>query len=345
MGKKTRGPAEAGAVKRGGAAAGVLGGMLRSRRGSSMLYALLILLICVVISSVVLTAGTAAAGRIANVAEGDRRYYAVTSAVELFRDMFDDREIEVVWTRTAYQSRKYEITVDDDNNPTVTDESLGTPLRTIHQVLHEDDQTYYTAVDYETDAVHKAEDLLMNAVLDLVLGTNRTSLSEEERKTFLDNVWIDSSFEEQKRVFVSSATKRELTLTLDGEGTGADGMTVYVTYQLQSDGTFTLIIASDRDDPSAGSGSAGKNVYSVCLTFRPMINDEVKVGIPYDTDTQDPIASVDGSGHNVITQYYDKTTAYERRISYRWVLSNITTVSAAGGQNAGDQQQITETAG
>ncbi len=314
-------------------------GKLREKRGSSMIFALLITLVCIVVSSVIITAGTAAAGRLVKTAEADRRYYAVSSAVEMLRDMFDDQSIEIIWTRTAYQSRKYVITVDEDDNPNVSDEDMNDALRTIHQVMRDEDGTYYTRIDYESDEVSTPDDLLMAAVLDVTLGTNRTELDEEERKTFLDTVWIDSTWQGNvNREFVQASTQRDLVLTLDGADED-DDLTVYVTYLLQEDGTFTLTVASDRDV----EGTDPNDIYSVCMTFRPMIDDEIKIGIPYETDTQDPVASVDAGGHSVITQYYDRTTAYERDISYRWVLSNITTISAGGTQAAGGQQQIPET--
>lgn len=56
---------------------------LQSQRGASLSIALLLFLVCVVVGTVVLTAGTAAAGRLSELADMDRRYYSVTSAAEL----------------------------------------------------------------------------------------------------------------------------------------------------------------------------------------------------------------------------------------------------------------------
>lgn len=56
---------------------------LRSRRGASLTFALLLFLVCAVVGSVVLTAGTAASGRLARLAESEQRFYAVNSAAEL----------------------------------------------------------------------------------------------------------------------------------------------------------------------------------------------------------------------------------------------------------------------
>ena len=56
---------------------------LRSQRGASITFALLIFLVCAVVGSVVLAAGTAASGRLAELAEYEQRYHAVNSAAEL----------------------------------------------------------------------------------------------------------------------------------------------------------------------------------------------------------------------------------------------------------------------
>ena len=66
---------------------------LRSSAGASITFALLIFLVCAIVSAVVLVAGTVAAGRIKGVAESDQRYYSVTSASELLRDLIDERSV------------------------------------------------------------------------------------------------------------------------------------------------------------------------------------------------------------------------------------------------------------
>ena len=59
---------------------------IRSRRGASLTFALLLFLVCAVIGSIVLAAGFAASGRLAGLAESEKRYYAVNSAAELIVD-------------------------------------------------------------------------------------------------------------------------------------------------------------------------------------------------------------------------------------------------------------------
>jgi hypothetical protein len=49
-----------------------------------------------VLSSVILAAATAAAGRMSKIAESDQRYYSVTSAAELLKDLLDGKTVSVV---------------------------------------------------------------------------------------------------------------------------------------------------------------------------------------------------------------------------------------------------------
>ncbi len=73
---------------------------LKSQRGASITFALLIFLVCAVVGSVVLGAGTAAAGRISELAKSDQRYYSVTSAARLFEEQFAGTNVTVTRERT-----------------------------------------------------------------------------------------------------------------------------------------------------------------------------------------------------------------------------------------------------
>ena len=64
---------------------------LRSSKGASLTFALLAFLVCAVISAVLLASASAASGRASKLAETDQRYYAVTSAAQLFCDALEDK--------------------------------------------------------------------------------------------------------------------------------------------------------------------------------------------------------------------------------------------------------------
>lgn len=83
---------------------------LRSETGASLSYALLLFLVCAVLCSVILASATAAAGRMAKMAETDQRYFAVTSAAELLRDVIKEHptvsivKVEKSWTTETYEN-------------------------------------------------------------------------------------------------------------------------------------------------------------------------------------------------------------------------------------------------
>ncbi len=102
----------------------VLKRKLNNQKGASITWALLIFLVCAVVGSAVLVAGTAAAGRMSKLADSEQRYYAVTSAAGLLRDVLKD---PITVTRKA--------TYDDDGNPQSYSISYGSSADVIMKAL------------------------------------------------------------------------------------------------------------------------------------------------------------------------------------------------------------------
>lgn len=121
-----------------------VGRKLQSRRGASITYALLIFLVCAVVSSIVIVAGTAAAGRMSNLAESDQRYYAVTSAAELLRgELCTDKKVRIEYNRNTRAIAR--VTYEDGT--AVDDPSL---LRDTSERLVRSDNTRAFALSPET---------------------------------------------------------------------------------------------------------------------------------------------------------------------------------------------------
>ena len=68
---------------------------ISSQDGASLTWALLLFVICAVVGSVVLTSGTATAGRFSKLSSYDERFYAVTSAVSMLRDILEESEVSI----------------------------------------------------------------------------------------------------------------------------------------------------------------------------------------------------------------------------------------------------------
>jgi len=102
---------------------------LRSESGASISFALLLFLVCAALAAVILVAGTSAAGRMSGLAENDQRYYAVTSAAEMIRDMMDEETISILkvgGTDKAYHMPMNQITDSVVDSPAATPISSGT---------------------------------------------------------------------------------------------------------------------------------------------------------------------------------------------------------------------------
>lgn len=93
---------------------------LASERGASITFALLLFLVCAVLSSVIIVAATAASGRLSRLADMDRRYYNVTSAAGLLKDVLDGKSITVEHTKTTQTTRTA-------NNPSMSGAVAGEP--------------------------------------------------------------------------------------------------------------------------------------------------------------------------------------------------------------------------
>ena len=88
-----------------------------SQSGASITFALLIFLVCTVLSSVIIVAATTASGRMSQMAESDQRYFCVTSAAELLKDILDGKIVSIVTVETKTGTTVYS----DGSSGTTTD--------------------------------------------------------------------------------------------------------------------------------------------------------------------------------------------------------------------------------
>ena len=87
----------------------------RSNEGATLAMALMLFLVCAVIGMIILTAGTIAAGRLADKAEMDQRYYLATSTADLIENKINTKESVVIREKiTTYNLDKTLKKVDYD---------------------------------------------------------------------------------------------------------------------------------------------------------------------------------------------------------------------------------------
>lgn len=117
---------------------------LKSEKGASLSMSLLLFLICAIVSSVVLVAGTAASGRMSGMADSDQRYYSVTSAAGLLKDLMNNKTVSVKRTVVKKQKKKYNGgTVSPDGTPVNVSDgtvvSMGADTVTINSTYNGND--------------------------------------------------------------------------------------------------------------------------------------------------------------------------------------------------------------
>lgn len=159
---------------------------IRSRRGASLTFALLLFLVCAVVGSVVLVAGTAASGRMSQIAEMDQRYYSVNSAARLLIEMMEKYEIRAQKKEAATPE-----TGDDDS-----------------------DTEYVYLINGKTEEQAKTDGLHY----ELALGIAK-QLQEQEKKTGLtSNLTISPSTEAGSTEAEAKALKVSVTEKVTANG-------------------------------------------------------------------------------------------------------------------------------
>ena len=186
---------------------------LRSQTGASISFALLLFLVCAVLCSVIIVAATAASGRMSGIAETDQRYYAVTSAAELMKDLISGEDnavttIKVTETTTTQEYKNGEAT-DTLTNP-------GDP------------ETYIVAKPYES----------LNKTVDIVVSNDIVSAP-------INTIPMDAAKNMDSSTTLSG---RELSISSDVESAlslASDPLAVTISEDLDSDGVITLTVTNN----------------------------------------------------------------------------------------------------
>lgn len=214
---------------------------LRSRSGASITLALLFFLICAVLCSVIIAAATAAAGRMAQAAEMDQRYYAVTSAGELMKDLIHQKRVTIVKVTTSSATTPY--------TQSGTGYVAGAPVPS-----GSDSSRTYLISDKEVSEITSAD--CTNATK--VENVTPTNIPQYAAKKLYNNP-TDSPVD--SRSFSLSST----TAMLSALGTERDPLAVTIKEELDSDGTITLLVHNTVQNPGDGTFTQ-KMVFDVTET-------------------------------------------------------------------------------
>lgn len=218
--------------------------VLRSQTGASITFALLLFLICSLVGALVITAGTTAAGRMANLAEMDQRYYSVSSAANLLADELNNSTVKI--TRVRKLST---VTVTEY----ATEEVEG---RTVATVVGSGSTTYaWYSTSFNDQIVVSDPEEMQEYNPD---GDAGDSLPEDEfsfltgRAAVLlldDTCNNDSAMEASMKNGVSQHGQFSLTHEREGGGVTDQNLAISGTFEMKSDGTLVLTLHNTNGDP------------------------------------------------------------------------------------------------
>ena len=261
---------------------------LRQETGASITFALLLFLICAVVSSVVLTAATAASGRMSKTAEFDQRYYSVTSAAELMKELLDGKTVSIVKVTESTQTTPY------------TDGIAGEAGS-----VKEDTPKIYLVADKTAAGITDA-DLTERSQIDGD-GTNATYAASLCTASILnDAAW----YYLQKK---DEAKEKELKLSSSLASGESDPLAAVMEESVDAAGNIVLTISN--------AGAEGKQ-YTLRLTF--MADKHTDTGSrSVDGPREDIVTAADGT----VTYNVTTTVTTTEVTSLTWQLTGIETVA------------------
>ena len=275
---------------------------LHSRKGASITFALLAFLVCAVISAVLLASASAAAGRASGLAEMDQRYYAVTSAAQLFCDALEAESQEMKIQR---------ITQLDETNTSIYDAEAKS---TWHNYAREEIPSLKILCGSET--ILEMEE---SSGIGLVTSVRKRSFLTDATLTYL--IGKDEDYASSGLTVVEKLHNKSLiregnaetplnTWTITVSGPNEDCLPVSADATMYEDGRIEVDFSNTSDN--------GK-VFTVQVTLRPDPSVETKTEI-WGSWKLDPDS----------TDYYwveTRTSHFIRTTSISWVVSNVKKVS------------------
>ena len=318
---------------------------IRSRKGASITFALLAFLVCSVVSAVVLAAAAASAGRVSNLAEMDQRYYAVTSAAQLFRDTLDNQEFTIERSEivTKYDFETYEkkangtvapadalvipdsLAVEElqtsDYKLKMTAAAPGAAARTILDVQTADEEPAdppepggeepLAPEEEADDPIEAAANVsfLANAALTCVIGNAGTA----------DAAYVPAfgaSIDEDDGLV------RTMKLTFSNPGVDATDKTDYSILDVKAESTL-------RNDGSivvkfSNIADAGK-VFEIEMILAASVRDNSNT--PTVTKTESVLVAETGENTGVFTERTETVTTTTKTTVISWVVTDVRKVS------------------
>ena len=215
---------------------------LRSQTGASISFALLLFLVCAVLCSVILTAATAASGRMSNLAETDQRYYAVTSAAELLKDLFDEETVKIEKITTGKREETYKngsvsssTTYGNDYSLKLNSEVVNDSSPSFSSIVTDAAYKYFNGVKSE-DFSLQSSDTLKNA---LGFSGNTDSLAVDIKEVIDNNGNITLTVGDKYKIELVFSASVTGPMTTEAAGTSSTTIISDTEYIIETDMTKT----------------------------------------------------------------------------------------------------------
>ena len=198
---------------------------LNSQSGASITFALLLFLVCTVLSSVIIVAATASSGRMSKIAETDQKYYSVTSAAALLKDMFadPDKPISIVKVEVSDKKTKY------NADGTVKENGVysNPELKAVY------------LVDKAANLIQSEKDCSGETI---IYGNGSTTQFDSIQKDAAYHIYNKDTTSVNRTFSMTSLVKEELK-------TDKDPLAVDVSEKIREDGSIVLQLSSNDDAP------------------------------------------------------------------------------------------------
>ena len=315
--------------------------VLRSRTGASITFALLLFLVCAVVGALVLTAGSAAAGRISNLAQSDQRYYSVTSAADLLAEELSEKTVTITRERviTTEASTSYKVnlggsSVVSKDGDTVENSSVEYTTTLNGSNTVENSCAPYPIpadVSYEGGTL-TAESFLDTIAVNLLFNNNVCNTDEAMNQAMKNGAEQSGTL----RLIHAGSSGEDSTVGL----VDPISMSVECDYVVQPDGTIILTLTNITTDEDGNYTKKSGETYTLRMKLSPNINET-------ETESAETLSTDRTYTDSGFTETVKTKTTLTKTSVVTWTVSGVEkVVSEAVSQPEGtDAPGETETIG
>ena len=209
---------------------------LRSQSGASITFALLLFLVCAVLSSVIIVASTASAGRMSGIAEMDQRYYSVSSASELLKDLLNEKMVAIVTVTTT------------TTKTPIVDDIQQTPYIDVDWVV------YIVPNKTNPELAAMSADEFRSACVNPTSGVQKIDAKGFTGPVYITSLLNDAAYQYYriKKSTPPSVSSRDLSLLTDipkPAGVDVDPLAVTIEEIMDTSGNISLTLFNTNGNP------------------------------------------------------------------------------------------------